>query len=158
FGLAEGPGAGRPRALLEGWVRDNPSVREMSHTPFLLTLLCAALERNHRLEGLTRAGLFEQMVRDLLARPAHGPRPGSDARAADLLPLLGEVAAASFRDRVEFGRSLPRARLRELIRQASQRLGSVTTADGLPCAGEPQRAARLLDELSQKRLFVPTDT
>ena len=154
-----GPGKAHIGSLLEA----SPSIQQMSRDPFLLTLVCWVAQRGELQAEMTRAEIYDRVIRDLLGLPlirtgdvdAHDV---DELRAVEWLPLVSEMAFTFFKDSAG-GRPMPSGRLLGIIKRSEDR---PVPLDGyghrmktLAGVSPRQQAVYLLDELCRKRLLVP---
>jgi len=147
-------GGGRQARMIELLTRSY-SIQRMSQSPFLLTLLCWVAERHDLADDITRTQLYDRIVLDLLGLPPNGKGEVDDRRANELLPLITEVAFASFQENA--GRNpMPSKHLLAVMATSPRRpvpLG--LKADNIIKLNPSERAGYLLDELTRKRLLAP---
>jgi len=147
-------GGGRQTRMIELLTRSH-SIRRMSQSPFLLMLLCWVAERYDQAEDITRTQLYDRIVLDLLGLPPNGKGEVDDLRANELLPLITEVAFASFQENA--GRDpMPSKHLLAVMAASPRRPAPLgLKANDIVKLNPSERAGYLLDELREKRLLAP---
>jgi len=134
------------------------SVRQVSQSPLLLTLLCWVGEHNTLPPEVTRTELYDLVVRDLLGLRRGGGAPDL-GRADALLPLMSEIALAWFQEN-KARYPITRRRLTDWIvgfRNIRPLPVSPDSGRLLSDLGDGERAECLLDELLSKRVLCPVD-
>lgn len=155
------PQAHRP-SRMNHLLAHNPSVQQISQSPFLLTLLCWVVERHEVPDDITRTQLYDRMVLDVLGLPPNGAGKVDEERARRWLPVLSDVAFTWFCDYNAGRRPIPSDQLIRLIAEHQQRPVPLDDETGQPMKVSElknltpaQQADYLLDELRRKRLLVP---
>lgn len=163
---AQTPEAESARERVTAILRE-PAMEEMAASPFLLTLLCYVVEGHGttELDGeLTRARLYNRVVRDLVGLPKDQAGKVDEKRATALLPLLENLAFYFFQ--IDAGRSPMRyADILRLIARDEEYEPGKRFRDLLPLpdprpsgGGLPPVTAwaqLIVEELERKRVLVP---
>jgi hypothetical protein len=132
-------------------LRESTAVREMSHTPFLLTLLSWTSEdRRQRVSAdITRTQLYERVIRQMLSlkRERDGAQEGfvrDDERPNKILPWVGLSILRAYDELVRTG-TISQERLLDEAVAAKKILDGRVPSE--------MSADALIDELSDKRIL-----
>ena len=144
--FAESEQPHRMRTLL----RDSSSIQRMCENPYLLTMLCWLGERHVLSPDITRTGIYDLLIVDVLGLPQGGIGMVDVRRGYELKPLLAEVAFDWFRTNKGM-KALAVRQLLELLKTVRDR----PTPRGEATSSKAQEADRWLAELREKRLLIP---
>jgi len=131
----------------------SPAVERLSTIPFLLTLICWIAEEDRIPDDVTRTEIYDRVVSRLLGTdPASGQY--DERRATDWLAHLPKVALALFTESNGGRDQIRDACLVTLV--ARDREHRPPVPGGSPSLSAREKSRLLIEELSARRVLVPT--
>jgi len=146
------------RAIASAYLDQSASARNLSQIPLLLTWICRCLEHQSISQSVTRAELYDRLLRDLLGRRKNETQ--DEQRASEWLRALPEIALHCFEE-VPGLTELPTDRLLEILSDQDIKdiLPAVAELDPEepPPRTDAEKVRNLLEELCRKGALFPLE-